>query len=72
MENEKKEYITEVTVNMLRCLRCNHTWLPRKLGDRPLTCPDCHSSYWFRPRTREQKPKVVQPNGLDNTLTDNK
>lgn len=44
MSDETKEYETEVVVNGLRCIRCGHSWIPRKAGERPLTCPKCHSS----------------------------
>ena len=32
----------------LKCLRCKHTWIPRK----PVTmvCPKCHSAYWNTPK----------------------
>lgn len=55
MSDETKEYETEVVVNGLRCIRCGHSWIPRKAGERPLTCPKCHSSYWHRPRVRKIK-----------------
>jgi hypothetical protein len=55
--NDLKPYETDETVRRLRCLRCDHTWTPRKSGDRPLSCPACHSAYWSRPRTRPQKLK---------------
>ncbi len=30
------------------CLKCNHSWLPRKIGDdrRPRQCPGCKSVSW--------------------------
>jgi hypothetical protein len=56
--NEIKPYETDETVRRLKCLRCEWTWTPRKAGERPLTCPHCHSSYWFRPRIRPVKPKA--------------
>jgi NAD-dependent SIR2 family protein deacetylase len=47
---EKMEHMSGVTVNGFRCLRCNHTWIPRKLSpeprSEPKTCPRCHSPYW--------------------------
>jgi Zn finger protein HypA/HybF involved in hydrogenase expression len=27
-----------------RCMRCNHTWVPR--GKKPRFCPKCKSPYW--------------------------
>ncbi|HLX54170.1 MAG TPA: hypothetical protein VKR58_09520 [Aquella sp.] len=60
--NDLKPYETDETVRRLKCLRCEHMWTPRKLAEpKPLTCPACHSSYWFRPRIRPQKPKVDKP-----------
>ena len=58
-ENEIKPYETEETVRRLKCLRCDHTWTPRKMAEsKPVSCPNCHSGYWARPRTRPKKPKV--------------
>lgn len=46
METENiKDYETEVTVKGLRCKRCSHEWIPRKAGEKPLTCPACHSAW---------------------------
>lgn len=28
-----------------KCLRCDHTWFPRKSG-KPRVCPCCHSAWW--------------------------
>jgi len=33
----------------LACLRCQHTWIPRK-PEKPMVCPDCKSPYWDIPR----------------------
>lgn len=47
MDNEEtkdpsmKDYETSVSVRGLKCKRCDHTWIPRKAGDPPLTCPKC-------------------------------
>lgn len=56
--DEEKEYILSGTVSMLKCLRCGHEWLPRKVGVVPKTCSKCHSAYCFTPRTRPKKEKV--------------
>jgi hypothetical protein len=56
-DKELKPYETDETVRRLKCLRCGHSWTPRKPGERPLTCAACHSSYWFRPRLRPVKEK---------------
>lgn len=58
MDNENKEYMTDVIVSGLKCLRCDHSWIPRKAGVIPLTCPHCHSAYWSRKPIR---PKKVAP-----------
>ena len=56
METENiKDYETEVTVKGLRCKRCSHEWIPRKAGEKPLTCPKCHSAYWSRDPIRVKK-----------------
>lgn len=42
----------------LKCLRCNHTWIPRRInicgGDnkflKPKVCPKCKSPYWNKNR----------------------
>jgi DNA-directed RNA polymerase subunit RPC12/RpoP len=59
MDNTIKDYETEVTVKGLKCIRCSHEWIPRKVGERPLTCPHCHSAYWYRQPIRAKKTPVV-------------
>jgi Zn finger protein HypA/HybF involved in hydrogenase expression len=51
--------MTSMTVKVpkLRCLRCDHEWVPRKNYKRRedvRVCPNCHSPYWFRPREGEE------------------
>ena len=36
----------------LTCLRCTHTWIPRKPVE-PKFCPKCRSPYWNKPRTKK-------------------
>lgn len=38
------------TVTERLCLRCQHRWLPRKAGTKPLLCPKCGSAGWDRPK----------------------
>lgn len=38
----------------LKCLRCGHTWTPRKPVS--MVCPKCKTPYWNTPR---QKPEGV-------------
>ena len=37
----------ELRLPSLRCLRCGHTWIPRK-AQTPKWCPKCNSPYWNR------------------------
>ncbi len=41
--------MSEIVLPTMRCLRCGHTWPPRK-PERPLRCPKCGSPYWDRAR----------------------
>lgn len=62
MDNESKIHETEIIVREQICLRCQHKWIPRKPDTKPLTCPACHSAYWFRPLIRariDTKIKVI-------------
>ena len=43
--------MSEIVLPTLHCLRCGHTWPPRK-PERPLRCPKCGSPYWDQPRKR--------------------
>lgn len=45
-----------IATQALRCMKCGHTWVPRKLT-RPWLCPhpSCHTPRWDQPRRREQK-----------------
>ncbi len=36
-------------IKRLKCLRCNHSWLPRS-EKQPKFCPKCNSPYWSKPR----------------------
>lgn len=39
-----------------KCLRCGHTWIPRK-PERPVRCPKrgCMSPYWDRERAKPKE-----------------
>lgn len=39
----------KITLSTLTCLKCGHTWVPRK-PELPLTCPKCRQAGWNRPR----------------------
>jgi len=32
----------------LKCLRCNHEWVPRR--EEVKRCPKCNSPYWDKPK----------------------
>lgn len=36
----------------LKCKRCGHQWIPRKIEVR--ICPKCKSPYWDRARRNEK------------------
>ena len=44
----------EITLSGYECLRCGHTWVPRK-EDKPRQCPNCHSPYWDIPRKEKKQ-----------------
>jgi predicted Zn-ribbon and HTH transcriptional regulator len=39
----------EITIQAYKCLRCGHTWVPRK-KEKPRVCPKCKSPYWDKPK----------------------
>ena len=43
-------------MELLRCLRCGHEWLPRVMN--PVRCPSCMSPLWNKART--PKPEVAR------------
>lgn len=43
LEERQNELIKQM--NKLKCLKCNHEWLPRKQG-RPAACPACNCRKW--------------------------
>jgi len=46
----------EITIQKLACVRCGHTWVPRKKEVR--ICPKCKSAYWDRPRRKPKNEKA--------------
>ncbi|MFH1031371.1 MAG: hypothetical protein V1767_02235 [Chloroflexota bacterium] len=44
----------------LKCLRCEHTWIPRQPAP-PKVCPHCNSPYWDKPRWKRTKQIVIVP-----------
>jgi predicted Zn-ribbon and HTH transcriptional regulator len=44
---------TKETVQVIKCKRCEHGWLPRST-ENPTICPKCKSPYWNKPR-KEKK-----------------
>ncbi len=51
----------KIQMPKLKCLRCNHEWIPRKLDGDVRKCPACQSAYWDTPR---------QPESVWETLAD--
>ena len=48
----------EITLIVLECLRCEHTWTPRKQDVR--TCPSCKSPYWDTPKEVKTNPDKLE------------
>ena len=42
-----KQDVGKKWLGLQTCVRCNHTWYPRK-AQRPYTCPSCRSPMWDR------------------------
>lgn len=42
-----------LTVNQLKCKRCGHVWVNRKVEVR--ICPRCKSAYWDKDRINKKK-----------------
>jgi hypothetical protein len=38
-----------------KCQRCGHEWRSKRVGDIPISCSKCHSSYWHRARLGDDK-----------------
>jgi len=49
-----------ITLPTHTCLRCAHTWVPRRSG-RPGVCPKCKSAVWDRAKTRASGSLIVCP-----------
>lgn len=49
------KYTTGKKVDILKCLRCNHEWIPRS-STPPYVCSRCRSPYWNKERIRPKKP----------------
>jgi len=48
--------MTKVELPTFRCLRCGHTWHPRK-PFMPRVCPRCKNPYWKLPPKISKKKK---------------
>jgi len=44
----------ELKIKGYKCERCSHEWQPRK-KEYPVTCPNCKSPYWDKPRRENKK-----------------
>lgn len=42
------EKIKNIIIQTVQCLRCGHTWIPRKRDIK--VCPKCKSPYWNEPK----------------------
>ena len=47
----------EGTIEKKKCIRCGHTWFPRK-EQMPVICPKCFSPYWNRERERPRRTEI--------------
>jgi DNA-directed RNA polymerase subunit RPC12/RpoP len=52
------------TLPVVKCLKCNHEWSPRKSG-RPTLCPECKNRAWDEPRKDDARP---QRNAVEDRL----
>jgi len=48
--------MNDLKLPTLKCIRCNHTWIPR-LTKYPKVCPHCNSPYWNKKYVRSDKVK---------------
>ncbi len=39
-------------MEILKCLRCRHEWIPRTFN-KPKLCPSCKSKYWNQIREKK-------------------
>lgn len=48
------------------CLRCGHSWNQnaRTKDGRPKQCPECHSPYWHRKKTKFKKSLVEEARAI--------
>ncbi len=53
----KRGRVPEIFYKGYRCIRCDHTWVPRKAA-RPKVCPKCKSAYWDTPYQTKRDPKA--------------
>ncbi|MBI4362265.1 MAG: hypothetical protein HY558_03740 [Euryarchaeota archaeon] len=44
----------KITLDGLKCERCDHEWIPRHPEENPRVCPKCKSPYWDRPRQKRE------------------
>lgn len=45
----------------LHCLRCHHTWVPRREYE-PMSCPHCCQRAWNKPYPDLNSPRVLPRN----------
>lgn len=47
---EQKMGLQRVQINKCVCERCAYSWIPKDEEELPVTCPNCRSPYWNKPR----------------------
>jgi uncharacterized CHY-type Zn-finger protein len=52
LEPKGLEFSNKIKLPTLICLRCGHSWIPRR-PVLPKNCPKCFTSYWNTPKCRE-------------------
>ena len=48
----------DIQIQKLECMRCGHTWVPRKKEVR--ICPACKSAYWDLPKKDGVSKKTLE------------
>ena len=58
LEPKGLEVSNKIKLPTLICLRCGHSWIPRR-PVLPKNCPKCFTSYWNTPKCREMGGKAI-------------
>lgn len=65
MTADKAEISMDSTIQRCTCVKCEHTWFPRKT-ERPVKCPRCQCFAWDGKRPHP-KSEAARPDGLKRT-----